>query len=200
MCMSQAWLMRTYTVRKSIKLHTICDFWKHPMSRIQNNCVFIQGNLKYKTWRTLYCSYILLSVCCAAWLMTHSHLKLVWIDSRFNPVWKLIPFERALNATQYYVNLTTFLYTAPEIIILFYIIIIIILLLYYYYIIYMKIIYIENCLTIKKKQLTNMKICSCRDARLNRRLNVGRTSQWFPHGVAYCILQWRAKTQVAGPS
>ena len=54
----------------------------------------IQGNLKYKTPR-------IYSVRRAAWLMTHSRLKLTWIDSRFNPVWKLIPFERALNCTQY---------------------------------------------------------------------------------------------------
>ena len=113
----------------------IRDFWKHPMSRIWNNCVFIQGNLKYKlTWRTYN------SVRRAPWLMTHSRLKLTWIDSRFNPVWKLIPFERALNATQYmliwqhsYIQHRRKLYF-----------------------------YIENYL-IKKKQLMNM-ICSCRGA------------------------------------
>ena len=39
------------------------------MSKIRDNCVFIQGNLKYGTPR-------IYSVRRAAWLMTHSCLKL----------------------------------------------------------------------------------------------------------------------------
>ena len=44
---------------------------------------------------------VIYSVRRATWLMTHSRLKLTWIDSSLNPVWKLIPFERALNCMQY---------------------------------------------------------------------------------------------------
>ena len=47
------------------------------MSRIRNNAVFIQGNLKYKTQRTVAHSMA---------HMTHSRLKLTQIDSRFNAV------------------------------------------------------------------------------------------------------------------
>ena len=97
------------------------------MFRIRYNCVFIQGNLKYKTPR-------IYSVRRAAWLMTHSRLKLTWIDSRFNPVWKLIPFERALNCIQYMrIRQHSYIYSTGECF------------------------YIANCL-IKRKQLMNMMI------------------------------------------
>ena len=32
-------------------VYNICHFWKHPMSRIRDDCVFIQGNLKYSIRR-----------------------------------------------------------------------------------------------------------------------------------------------------
>ena len=39
-----------------LKLYAIYYRRKHPTSRIRDNCVFIQGNLKYKTRRTyIYC-------------------------------------------------------------------------------------------------------------------------------------------------
>ena len=69
-----------------------------------------------------------------------SRLKLTWIDSRFTPVWRLIPFERALNFIQGMWIKKKFLCTAPEKIVFLY----------------------GNCLI--KKQLMNMMRCSRRGA------------------------------------
>ena len=105
--------------------------------------VFIQGNLKYKS-RRIY-MHIQYSVRRAAWRhgswYVRSRLKLTWIDSRFNPVWKFIPFERALNAMQYmWIWQHSYIQHWRKLCF-----------------------YIENCL-IKTKQLMNMMICSCRGA------------------------------------
>ena len=61
----------------------ICEFDNIPIYCTGENCVFIQGNLKYKTRRTVHINY---SVAHSMAYMTHSRLKLTQIDSRFNAV------------------------------------------------------------------------------------------------------------------
>ena len=100
----------------------------------------------------------------AAWLMTHSRLKLIWIDSRFNPVWKLIPFERALNAMQYmWIWQHSNIQHQRKVCF-----------------------YIEHCLEETADEYDDMFmsgcdsiVCLCLNRRLNRRLNQRRTSQWY---------------------